>query len=182
MTSRTPLFMCVLAATACETSDPTNAVIQNAYPPVANGGNAATQNVVYRGWWSVTLFANPGAAGATADPERAVASSDYAYVVLAPGWDPGSTTPPTSLLPMKSKAPVVANRGDTLSIVVSDQTFSGNCKTGTPLSQDDADFIASRIFPGQFAGVTYDAAHCMATAIERDAGVDATALDAGDGG
>ncbi len=158
---------------ACNTSDPTQAVVDNGYPATPDGGDPATQTVVYASWWSVTLFSTPVPAGAESDPARAITSTDVAYAVLAPGWDPSSTTAPTTLIPVKTATPLHAERGDTLHIVVSDATVVGNCAAGKPLSQDDADFITQRIFPGLFAGVTYDASTCVATPIPADAGGEA---------
>jgi hypothetical protein len=160
------LSACAGAFSACSTSDPTQAVVDNGYPALPDGGDPATQTVVYASWWSVTLFSTPVPAGAESDPARAVTSTDFAYAVLAPGWDPSSTTA------------LHADRGDTLHIVVSDATVIGNCAAGKPLSQEDADFITQRIFPGLFSGVSYDAAKCVATTIPVDAGNDA-APDAG---
>jgi hypothetical protein len=159
---------------ACDTSDPTQAVVDNAYPAPPDGGDPATQTVVYNAWWSVTLFSTPVGAGAESDQARAVTSTDFAYAVLAPGWDPSSTTAPTTLIPVKTAALLHADRGDTLHIVVSDATVVGNCAAGKPLSQADADFITQSIFPGLFSGVTYDAAKCVATPTPVDAGNDAT--------
>jgi hypothetical protein len=95
--------------------------------------------------------------------QRTVPNTDYAYVVVAAGWDPTSSNPPTKLYPMKSLAPFRAGRGDILHIHVSDATFGGNCAAGHPLSQADADFVTERIFPGEFGGGTYDANTCTFT-------------------
>ena len=160
------------AFAACNTSDPTQAVVDNGYPALPDGGDPATQTVVYASWWSVTLFSTPVPAGAESDPARAVTSTDVAYAVLAPGWDPSSTTAPAALIPVKTATSLHAERGDTLHIVVSDATVIGNCAAGKPLSQEDADFITQSIFPGLFAGVTYDASTCVATPIPVDAGRD----------
>lgn len=159
----------------CETSDPTFAVIENRYAPPPDGGDAALQTAVYQGWWSVTLFTTPVAAGTTSDPQRAITSTDFAYALLAPGWDPASGTTPTTLVPVKSSAALHVKRGDTLHIVVSDEATTGDCAAGKPLSQEDADFITQRIFPGLFANVTYDAATCISTptpAVKADGGPD----------
>jgi hypothetical protein len=73
---------------------------------------------------------------------------------------------------VKSSAKLAVTRGSTLTIGVSDATFVGRCAAGTALSQDDADFITQRIFPGDFAAVTYDAKTCAATPV-LDGGQDA---------
>ena len=168
------LGACAGAFSACNTSDPTEAVVDNGYPAPPDGGDPATQTVVYASWWSVTLFTTPVPAGAESDPARAITSTEVAYAVLAPGWDPSSTMAPTTLIPVKTAAPLHAERGDTLHIIVSDATVVGNCAAGRPLSQADADFITQSIFPGLFSGVTYDAAKCVATPTPVDAGNDAT--------
>jgi hypothetical protein len=157
---------------ACETGSPTYAVIDNQYPPPATDGGTGPQDVVYRGWWSVTYFAAPVPAGAESDPNRVVLGSDYAYAVLAPGWDPTSGSPPTTLLPMRTKEKLTVGRGGTLHITISDATADGNCAAGQPLPQDVVDLVTQSIFPGEFAGFTYDAATCTATRID-DGGTDA---------
>jgi hypothetical protein len=159
--------------TACETADPTEAVVDNAYPAPPDGGDVSRQNVVYRAWWSVVNFTDPVPAGSEGPVERAVTSTDYAYAVLAVNWDPASGSPPTTLLPLKSAETLHVERGATLHIMVSDDTMVGNCAAGKPLSQDDADFITQRVFPGAFAGVAYDAAHCVTTPLPTDGGTDA---------
>ena len=64
--------------------------------------------------------------------------------------------------------------------MISDQSFTGHCGANTPLAQDDADYIAQRIFPGEFGGLVYDAKTCTAKAA--DASVTDAASDAPDGG
>ena len=159
------------AVTACDTETPTTAVVDDAYPAI-DGGDPATQIVVYKTWWQTTVFLDPVLPGAESQAQRTVPASDYAYVLLAPGWDPASTTPPAVLVPVRSNDKLAVARGDTLHITVSDATFTGNCAAGKPLAQSDVDFITQSIFPGDFATVTYDAKTCMATPIPPDGGVD----------
>jgi hypothetical protein len=151
-----PLFA---ALVACDTEDATTAVVANDYPAAADGGTSDAV-VVYRAWWVTTLFASSVSPGASSATERTVPGEDHAYALLAPGWDPSSTTPPTRLVPVRSATKLTVDRGATLNVVVNPVTFVGNCANGTPLSQDDADFITTRIFPGPFAGHHYDAATC----------------------
>jgi hypothetical protein len=80
--------------------------------------------------------------------------------------------------PAKSATKLSAARENTLHVRVSDGTFVGNCLAEKPLSQDDADFITQRIFPGEFAAVDFDAKRCTATPTTTDAGADAP-TDAG---
>jgi hypothetical protein len=162
----------VAASAACETEDASMAVVDNGYPAASSGGPAA-QTVVYRAWWVATYFPEPVAPAGTSIEQRSIPASDFAYAVLAPGWDPASATPPAQLVVVKSKAPLSLTRGDTLQIVINDQTFDGSCAAQQPLSQEDADFITQRIFPGELAGVTYDAKTCTMTPIPTgDAGTD----------
>jgi len=160
---RTLALTLVLGLAACETPDPTKAVVDN-----------ASQVVVYKAWWAATLFNEPVVPGAASDEQRSVPESDFVYALLAPGWDPESGSPPTKLVAVKSKQRLAATRGDTLHIVVSDATFAGSCDAAQPLSQEDADFITQRIFPGDFANVIYDAKTCapLTPAPNPDAGGD----------
>jgi hypothetical protein len=156
---------------ACETPDPTMALVENAYPVPSDPGDSAAQVVVYKAWWATTLFNEPVVPGAASDQERSVPESDFVYALLAPGWDPGSGSRPTKLIAVKSKQKIAATRGDTLHIVVSDGTFAGSCDAVQVLSQEDADFITQRIFPGDFADTTYDAKTCTSTPVaQQDAG------------
>jgi hypothetical protein len=166
--------LALLGILGCDTEDPTRVVVDNDYPPVADGGNPSTEMTVFRVWWVSTLLPEPVAPGSEGQAQRAVPNSDFAYALLAPGWDPSSGSGPDQLLAAKSVAPLGAARGDTLHVHVSDVAFAGNCAAGKPLSQEDADFITQRIFPGEFAGISYDAARCGAS-IAADAGTDATA-------
>jgi hypothetical protein len=156
-------LLLLLGAAACETPDPTKAVVDNAYPGT----------VVYKAWWAATLFNDPVRPGESSDEQRSVPETDVVYALLAPGWDPESGSPPVKLIAVKSKTAISAPRGDTLHIVFSDQTFAGNCAVGQPLSQEDADFITQRIFPGELANATYDARTCAPRVPASDPGADA---------
>ena len=170
-----------LAALSCGTESPTFAVVDNAYPAPPDGGSGP-QAVVYRGWWSVTYFATPVPAGAESAENRVIPSTDYAYALLAPGWDPDSGAPPATLLPLRTNDRLSVGRGGTLHVVLSDATAAGNCAAGKPLPQDVADLITRSIFPDEFSGVAYDAATCRIHALD-DAGSDASPDDEGaDGG
>jgi hypothetical protein len=172
MKTLTYAVLIAIASLGCDTSDPTAAVVTNGYPRPPDGGEA-TQTVVWKAWWSVALFADPIPAGIDSDPARVVPASDYAYAILAPNWDPSSGAPPSTLIPVRTRDKASAPRGETLHITIADGTIIGHCAAGEPLSQDDADFITQRIFPGDFANVTYDASTCIATPRVADAGVDA---------
>ena len=163
---------CALCVAACDTETPTSAVVDDAYPAIPDGGDPASGVVVFKVWWQATAFLDPVAAGSESDVQRTVPTSDYAYAILAPGWDPASTTPPAVLIAVRSNDKLAVARGDTLHITVSDATFTGNCAAGKPLAQSDVDFITQSIFPGDFATVTYDAKSCVATPLPPDGGVD----------
>lgn len=153
-----PLLALLLTHTGCGTETPTEAVVSNGYP-------ASEALAVYRAWYATTLFGDPLAPESASAAQRTVPGSATAYAVLALGWDPSSKAKPTSFVPIQSKRELSVERGDTLRIVVSDRTFTGRCEGGEPLDQSDADFITQRIFPGDFAGVHYDASTCTATAV-----------------
>jgi hypothetical protein len=167
----------------CNTSHPTSAVLSNEYPPARDAGSADSMPV-YQGWWSVAQFPDPVPAGQVSDPVRVVPGSDYAYALLAPGWDPASGMPPKALVPLRSAQKISVARGDTLTFVVADDATFGNCAAGKPLAQEDADFITQRIFPGPFADQTYDAAHCIASPVSGGEGgaAGAPAAEGGAGG
>jgi len=159
-----------LGSAACATEDPTAVVVDNDYPVVLDGGDPATERTVYKGWWVTSLLPDPVAPGGEGAPQRTVPNTDYAYAVLAPGWDPSSAPPPTAFVAARSSVKLTANRGDTLHLHVSPDTFDGDCAAGRPLSQEDADFVTQRIFPAEFGGGAYDARRCVVLPAAADAG------------
>jgi len=172
-----------LVMIACDTETATHAAVENGFAEVADGGDPATRVVVYKAWWVTTLFTEPVPPASTSAELRTVPERDTAYALLAPGWAPASGVPPTTLIPVRSKEPLAVSRGEVLHILVSDGAFTGNCAASQALTQDDADFITQRIFPGEFAKRTYDAKTCTSTPLHEGeaGGADAEAADAGPG-
>jgi hypothetical protein len=156
-------FATVLAG--CDQRPVTTVTIDNDYPP------SATPLVVYRAYWQAVAFQNPIPPGGSSDAQSTVAASDNtAYVVLAPGWDADSSVSPTSFVLMQSRSGFSVDLNGALHIPVDDSTFIGNCASGSPLSQEQADFIAERIFtqtifPDAAAPFTYDAVNCTTTPV-----------------
>jgi hypothetical protein len=153
---------------ACGTETPTRATVVNGYAEAGDGAPAA-QLVVYRVWYSTTLFRDPVLPKASSGVQRIVPGSDEAYAVLTSHWDPASGDTPRAFIPVRSRRALSVARGDVLQIVVSDATFVGRCDGEGPLTQSQADFITTRIFPAEFTGVHYDAATCTAETVS-DAG------------
>lgn len=163
-------FAISISATALGCGDAaTVAQVDNGYPSFDGGAGEVT---VYRAWWSQTAFLDPVAAGASSDLERTVPETDYVYAVLARDYDPASGAAPTKLVAVRSSVKLTAARGDTLHLVVTPSTVVGDCAAGTTLSQDEADLITTRLFPGEFSGMTYDARTCTLTAPPADAQAD----------
>ncbi|HYQ46799.1 MAG TPA: hypothetical protein VER11_32740 [Polyangiaceae bacterium] len=154
-------FVASLSSAGCNTSEPTTAVLSNDYPVASDAETMA----VYRGWWSVAQFAEPVLAGQVSDPIRVVRGSDYGYALLAPGWDTALGTSPATLIPLRSAEQLSVDRGELLTFRVSPSATVGDCAAGSPLTQEDADFITQRIFPVEFSGLVYDAASCSTSAI-----------------
>lgn len=154
-------------ALACEAPSTTSTfvVLEDDYP-------AASGLVIYRAFWQAVSFETPIAPDSSSDPQNTVpASGDPAYVVLAPGWDPASTTPPTTFIVLESTQEYGVHVRNTVHIPVSDASFAGNCAAGSLLAQAQADFITQTVFPDIFAGSRYDAATCTTTPTG-DAGAD----------
>lgn len=150
---------------ACGDTPHTLVVVVNGYTP-----SATPPLVVYRAFWQAVSFSSPIPPGASSDPQATVvASENPAYVVLAPGWDPSSSTTPASLTVMQSRGGYSVHLDNTLHILVDDANFAGNCAAGSVLSQPQADFLTQRVFPAVFANLRYDAATC-ATAPLGEAG------------
>jgi len=141
-------------------STATTAVVKNGY------GDA----VVHKVWWNTTLIADALEPGAASAPQRAVPGDDLAYALISPGR-PGEAGPP-GLIALQSRQRLSIARGDQLEIDVLDSSFEGNCDASAPLDDASARFITGRIFPGDFAGATYDPATCVTTPATTDAGSD----------
>jgi hypothetical protein len=152
------LVLLALAA-GCDQGPHTAVILYNGY-----SSSAPAPLVVYAAYWENIAFPTPVDPGASSPPQVAEPTSgDTAYVVLAPGWDPELSATPSSLVVMQSRNPIAVDFNDTLTITVDDADFIGNCASGSPLPQDEADFITQRVFPGDFASMRYDAATCTLT-------------------
>jgi hypothetical protein len=170
--ARASVALVALAAlgAGCDQAPHTAVVLDDAYP-----ASASSPLVVYRAYWQAVAFPVPIAPGSSSDPQPTVPASDnLAYVLVAPGWDPDASATPSSLVVLQSRSGFGVHFNDTLHIPVSDATFAGDCASGSPLTQDQADFITQRIFPCDFAALRYDAASCTTTPIpDADASCDA---------
>ncbi len=134
-------------------------VLDNHYPE-----SAPDAAVVYQAFWQAISFQTPIAPGSSSSPQSTIAASaNLAYVVLAPGWDITSSTPPTSLVVMQSRSGFSVSLNQTLHIPVDDATFAGNCAAGSVLSQAEANFLTEIVFAPLFMAVSYDAATCTST-------------------
>jgi hypothetical protein len=142
---------------------PTSVVLDNGYPV-----DTAVPLVVYRASWQSVSFPQPVAPGTSSAPQTALPSSDdTAYVLVAPGWDPAGSTPPTSFLLLQSIGGYGVSLGDTVHIPLGDATFIGNCAAQSYLTQAQADFLSQQVFLDDSGAVsfTYDAATCTSTLV-----------------
>jgi hypothetical protein len=148
--------LAAVAASACSLPD-TEAVVANHYA-------ATTDSVVYRVVWTDLRFTDTILPGADSAPQPAFeASTNTAYALLAPGFEPTSVPTPQRLVVLESITGFAASLGDTTTITVDDTTFAGNCAGGSHLPQAEADLLIARVFRTEFAplaGTTYDAATC----------------------
>jgi hypothetical protein len=152
-----------LCAAGCDAPPSTGVELENKYPP-----SPTSPLVVYDAYWQAVSFRDaPLPPGSSSPPQVTVpCSANTAYVVLAPGWDPTSATPPTSFIVLESRDGFGVDLGSTLDIPVDDSTFVGNCAAGSFLTQAQADFITQRVFPDDFATLSYSAANCVTTAAD----------------
>ena len=146
-----------LSLTACN-EDGSTAVVENRLD-----GELSVQKT----WFLTTLFADAVPAGERSTSERTSIGEDYAYALVGE-----AEAPADEWLVMKSYDRFESERGEELTIRVSNDTFAGDCAAQAAISQEDADLVTQRIFPGEFAGFTYDAASCSFTAAISDAGAD----------
>jgi hypothetical protein len=168
-----------IAATAvCGCNDaPTTAVIENGYAIASDAGAGASPVAitVFKAWWATTSFPFPVTPAASSETERTIPGSDFAYALLAPGWSPDDGGAPDRLIAIKSIQKLSVAAHQRLRITVSDQQFAGNCAAGSSLAADDAELVVERIFPGAFAGVTYDPVTCTSTPLAPRTSADASA-------
>jgi hypothetical protein len=145
----------------------TAVILDNDYAP-------STKFVIHDAWWQDASFSGQAIEpGASSSAENTVPASanNTAYVLIAPGWDPDGGTAPTSFLLLQSRAGFAISLSEILHLPVDDEHFEGNCTAGSPLTQEQANFLTHVVFPGDFEGFAYDAATC--TTIQRgDAGAD----------
>jgi hypothetical protein len=134
----------LLLLLACD--DPTMVVVDNAY------ADGVTR--VDKVWWSETLIPDVVSPGAESPAYRTVPANDYAYALIDRGAGP---------IPVRTATAIAIDHGATLHIQISQTTVEGDCASGTLLSQPVASFITQSIFPGEFAGVTYDPATCTSS-------------------
>ena len=170
MTATMKTLVCLLALTAAAPLSGCNdtasiVVVTNAYP-----ADAPAPMMVFKVWWTTTLVADPVAPASSAS-ERTVPGDDFAYALLAPGWTPELGAPPPALIAARSADELSVARGNQLEILISDDTFIGNCAAGKPLDAATAALIVESIFPGDFAGATYDPSTCtrITTLVSADA-------------
>lgn len=163
------VMSCTLAAACLNVDTPyTDVDLDNRYP-----ASSATPLVVYEAQWQAVTFSTPLLPGASSGPQPTVPASDNtAYAVLAPGWNPASTTRPSAFVVLQSRSGFAVNLGDTLRIAVDDTTFAGNCAAGSVLTQSEADFITQIVFASTFAGHRYVAATCTTVPAGADAGTE----------
>jgi hypothetical protein len=155
------LFAFAPLPAACTEAPVTTVVLVNDYPP-----SRTNSLLVYSAYWQAVSFQGPVPPGSSSTRQETVpASANTAYVVLAPGWDPESPTPPTSFVILESRNGFGVQEGDMLDMPVDDTTFTGNCVSGSFLSQSQADFISEIVFPSIFAKLRYDAPTCRTTPI-----------------
>jgi hypothetical protein len=156
MTMRALVVITATSVVGCDTPH-TLVVLDNDYP-------TTSMLVAYDAFWQSVRFPAPVPPAMSSDPQPALAASpNLAYVVLAPGWDPSSATPPTTFVVLESREGFALDFNSTLDIPLDDTTFAGNCAAGSTLMQPQADFITQRVFQATFAGLSYDAATCTAT-------------------
>jgi hypothetical protein len=142
----------------CSGPTSTHVVLENNY-------SAASGLVVYQAVWQAVSFQAAIPPASASDPQTTIsASPNTAYVVLAPGWDPTSSTPPTTFVVLQSQEPgFEVGLNNVLYIPVDDAHFIGNCTSGSTLSQAQTNFITQIVFQGIFAGLSYSAATCTTT-------------------
>jgi len=132
-----------------------------------NNYSLSTSFVVYQAFWQSVSFPAPVPPSSSSGLQTALpASANTAYVVLAPDWDPTSSTAPTAFIVMQSRSGFELHLDHTLHIPVDDENFVGNCSAGSFLPQDQADLITQRVFADTFSNVRYDAATCSTIPID----------------
>ncbi len=149
------VVVATLAAAGCDTPY-TRVQFVNAFAPT----DATAAYVIFQASWQAVSVPGPIAPGQSSDAANTVpASNNPAYVLVAPGWNGDPNVMPTSLIALQSN-PLTVHLDDTLTIVVNDESFFGDCAAGSHLPQATADFIVGQVFAAQLGNVTYDAETC----------------------
>ena len=147
----------MVVITGCDTPE-THVALHNGY-----AGSSAF--VIYRARWEAVSFDTPVGPAASSELHDTIpASENTAYVLIAPGWDPMRSVPPTAFIALQSTTGFAVDLDETLEIEVDDAAFVGDCSVGRALSQAAADFVTQRVFASVFQGRRYDAATCTTTA------------------
>lgn len=138
---------CVASASACD-NDATDARVVNAFPV---GGK--TTVTIARVWYRTTLWYGPIEPGGESETLRVGTGSEPVYAVLAirPSQTPeADAAAPAAerLVVARTRAPLAVEPGDHERIILSPATIAGPCSDGAPLSRDEYDDLAARIFPG----------------------------------
>ena len=115
-------------------------------------------------WWSQTYIPDVVSSGGESPAYRTVPGSDYAYAVIERDGD---------LIVLRSKTTLAAERGTTLHVTVSVDTFDGDCAAGSTIPQAVADLVTQSIFPAPFEGAIYDSSTCKTARVSGpDGGAD----------
>lgn len=130
----------ILAAAACETTDPTEAVVANDLPG---------EYTIVKVWYRSTLFLAPIPPGAESDTLRVGTGTEPAYALLAHGGSSSNADAGTTLLvPARTRDAVTVSPGEKTRIVFSPETAFVGCGGPSGLTAADYAFLAERIFPG----------------------------------
>ena len=159
--------MLVSATSACATSDPTQAVVVNAF---------TDDYTVLKVWYRSELFIETVPKGAESSEHRVTTGSEYAYAIVTKGYDSEAGVPTGPLVVVRTTKPLPVARGDTVRITLSEATTVAECFGSPRLGQAEYERIAQRIFPAETVP-DFDPTKCGALP-PGDGGSDATSGDA----
>jgi hypothetical protein len=144
---------------ACD-SDAT-VVLDNRYP-----STSGEPQFVYRAQFMQAQWDTAVPPQSSSVPESTLETSgDWAYVLLAPGWDARMDAGPQSFVVLKSYETIAAGAGKDVRIAIDDTTFRGRCAAGSFLTQVEADAITNAFFSDALDGFVYNASDCTTTKV-----------------
>lgn len=135
---RAGVLSLAVSSMACA-PEPAKASVVNAFP-------AASPNTIVKVWYRTTLFTDAIQPGDESAQKPVGTGSEPAYALIALDYDPEAGTS-SRKVPARTRDSIETKDDDQVKLTFGADTATGPCVGGTPMTQEEYDFIAQRIFP-----------------------------------